>query len=368
MRRVAMLVTGDEIINGDILDTNSAYFAQQLRDHGIPLGQRVSVSDNQSEIESAIRYLLHTHEALITIAGLGPTSDDRTRFALANVVERPLEFNDNAWQWIVDMLTSKGLAIPETNRQQALFPSGSQPIHNPQGTAAACYLKQDRHDIFMLPGPPNECRPIFHAAVLPRFLEAGYAHKEYQKSWLLLGVSEGSIAEQLEKWMTGSHCILGFRVHYPYLEVKLRSTDRLALQKLSKKFLAVFKNKLISETNTTASEQLLHHLIHSNKHLSITDNATFGLLEATLSAPETRNTLHFRHKTPKFPTPPIEIKITGLEDYWGENKDRTIQMPLSIHITTPTNIHAIERNVHNRGEQSLKNAVEIICWELLKYL
>lgn len=365
---VAMLSTGDEIINGDIVDTNAPYFAQQFIDNGITPGGRISASDNQAEIEKAIHYLLEDHDALITIAGLGPTSDDRTRYALSEAIDTPLEFYDEVWQWITDMFNQKNLNIPETNRQQALFPKGSEPIYNRNGSAAASYIRHNNKDIFMLPGPPNECRPIFLDYVLPKLIEENYTKTEYRKSWLLLGVSESDIASKIQPFMKDSNCTLGFRVHYPYLEVKLRSEDKAALTSLSQRIVTVLKPKLVSESKKTASQQLISYLQHADKNLLIMDEATFGRLEATLSRPTLRDTIYFYHKKQKFDTRPIEIKIKGLEAYWKKHKDETIQMPLSIHITSGDKVYTIEKYIYNRGTQSIENAVEVICWELLHYL
>lgn len=241
VKRVAFIATGEEIIIGDIQDTNATYFAQQLVEHDIKPGQRVLVGDDPKEIESAIRYLRPDHEAIITIGGLGPTSDDLTRYALANALGMELKFDNQAWQWVEDIYLSKGLVtdkrhVPKTNRQQALLPQGSTAIRNANGTAAACYLLHENKDFFMLPGPPNECRPIFHEAVLPTLLKRNFAHKIYRKSWLLVNVSESAMAAQLDPLMTNTSCQLGYRVHYPYLEIKLWSDDKLALDQLSAVF------------------------------------------------------------------------------------------------------------------------------------
>ena len=160
-KRIAFLATGDEIVNGDILDTNAPYFARQLTDNSFVPGTRLIVSDDQKEMESAIRYLLQDHDALITIGGLSPTSDDRTRFAISDALEKPLQFDEASWDRIVEKLNSYNLAIPENNKQQCLFPENAEIYPNPNGTASACCINHDDKLVFMVPGPPNECREIF---------------------------------------------------------------------------------------------------------------------------------------------------------------------------------------------------------------
>ena len=86
MPKIALLSTGDELVNGDVLNTNSQHLARQLLDHAIQPGLHITASDDQNQIESAMRFLLADHAGLIITGGLGPTSDDRTRFALEAVL------------------------------------------------------------------------------------------------------------------------------------------------------------------------------------------------------------------------------------------------------------------------------------------
>ncbi|MFW0078747.1 MAG: competence/damage-inducible protein A [Coxiella endosymbiont of Haemaphysalis qinghaiensis] len=240
-KRVSFVATGEELINGDILETNTTYFAHTLIENNIQTGQRVIVGDDQEEIEQAIRYLLPGHEALITIGGLGPTLDDRTRYAVSTALNCRLVFNEQTWKWIIDRLTEKGFPIPDTNRQQALLPEGANPIHNTNGTAAACYFQNRGKDIFMLPGPSKECFPIFQNVILSKLQENSYTYKIYRKFWLLIKANEGLLASQLEKLMANSECNLGYCIRPPYLEIKLWSENQEALEALSRRFLPILK-------------------------------------------------------------------------------------------------------------------------------
>ena len=139
LHSVALLATGDEIINGDILNSNAQEIAQKLVEHGIQVGMHLTVGDNSAEIRAAISFLLQHHRALIITGGLGPTTDDLTRYALAEVLNRELLFDEPTWQRIVDPLNKLGYTVPpENNRQQALFPEHAVIIPNVHGTAAGC--------------------------------------------------------------------------------------------------------------------------------------------------------------------------------------------------------------------------------------
>src|SRR3990167_10571146 len=145
-KRIGFVATGNELMNGDILNTNVQYFCAQLLKNAMIPGQHVVVGDSETEIQQAIEYLLPTHSAIITIGGLGPTVDDRTRIGLAQALHRPLEFYPEAWDWVVHKITSLGYSfVPENNRQQAYFPKGATTLKNNEGTAAGCYVHHQDH-------------------------------------------------------------------------------------------------------------------------------------------------------------------------------------------------------------------------------
>jgi molybdenum cofactor synthesis domain-containing protein len=369
-KRIGFLATGEELINADFPDTNSALFAQDLVDHSIRPGQRVIVGDQENDIEAAILYLLSHHEALIIIGGLGPTIDDRTRYALAKAIGRELYFDEASWQQIVDRLTRMNLEVPETNRQQALFPIGSQIIRNPNGTADACYLSFEGKDIFMLPGPPNECRPIFRTYVLPYWIKHHYSTPIYRHSWLLLGVSESKIASELEKWITtDSHCHLGYRAHYPYLDIKLWSNDSQALNSLSRQFDDILKPSLISKKNQMASDQLITYLKENAYTLVVNDKATYGHLTSTLHRPDTRTKLNFfKGADSPIKKDEILISIDGLEEYWQNPAKESQQTSLSIAFKSKQINQTIQRSIPIREDKTPIYAVELICWEILNLL
>lgn len=363
-KRVAFLCTGDELVHGDILDTNGPYLAQQLLSYGIQPGRKVVVRDDATEIENAIRYLLEDHDALITVGGLGPTSDDQTRFAIANFLEQPLLLNGQAWNAIVERLSKKGIAVPDNNRQQALFPKNAAFIHNARGTAPAFYIHDKGKDIFALPGPPSECRPIFDETIIPRLIEAAYGHPVFRKKWLLLAVSEGLIAETLDPLVINTPCDVGYRLRHPYLEVKLSSENQAELDIMSTLFEKEIGDKSVSTNNEEASEQFLKWLSQTDLSVSINDTATRGKLAAALTTPSTHQNIRFHPSTAD-----IQITITGLNAYWdNQTHEQQPMLPFTISIDTNDTVHVIEKEIRQHQQHTLDRAVELICWELLKQL
>ena len=366
-KKIGLIATGDELIHGDIVNTNGQRFCQRFIDLGMLPGQQITVGDDCAEIEAAIRYLRQTHSAIITIGGLGPTIDDVTRRALANAVARPLEYHEEAWVWIVEKIRSLGYAeIPENNRQQTFFPKGAEIFRNFNGTAAACYVQEHDCDFFMLPGPPNECLALFEREVLPRLQKNGYETNCRRLSWLLIGVSEGAIAEQLEPLLLSYPAVqLGFRVSYPYLEVKLASEDHSELEKASASVTAVIQNHIVSTTRETASELLKKWLLENHVNLIIDDQATRGAFYSVFSRflHDTSNMSHNNHNV-------LKITLQGLGQYWKNqvtsNNSGQDYVDISFeweHLGTETK-KTWRLDIPLRGERSIPAAIERISFSL----
>lgn len=362
-QRIAFLVTGDEIVSGDIIDTNTPYFANELTEHSFLPGDRLIVPDDQAAMEKAIRFLLEDHAVLISTGGLGPTSDDRTRFAISEAIEEPLEFDSASWDRIVEKLKSYRLEVPENNRQQCLFPKNAEIFTNHHGTASGCCIEKNGKLIFMIPGPPNECRPMFQKYLLPRLYKTQLQMKVYRRSWMLLGVSEGKIAEGLDALVSGSDCDIGYRVTYPYLEVKLQSTNEQSLGEISQKLEEQIADKLVSRNKQRASDILLEYIQSNTITFSILDEATNGRLASHLAWPSTYKQLFFDGRKAD-----IEIHLQKLSGYWEENSsDQQGKMPILVKKDGKVILDQIVK-VPLRAERTPEYATELACQSILKNL
>lgn len=222
MVRIGLLATGNEITEGDILNTDGQVIAQALAKLGYTLGLHVVAPDDDNDIQQALRFLLQTHDVVIMTGGLGPTSDDRTRYALSAVTGQELQFDEASWEQICVRVQQRlGREPHPANRQQALFPRGAQVIPNKNGTAAGCWLQHESKTIYMLPGPPLECIPMFEETVLPHLL-AQYLHSAKTKlTWQLKGAVESEIAALIDEAVQGFPVQTGYRAHSPFLEIKI---------------------------------------------------------------------------------------------------------------------------------------------------
>ncbi len=352
MSRIGFLATGDELVNGDILNTNCQHMATSLLNANFYPNQQLVVKDDEEALTNSILFLLQHNDILITTGGLGPTSDDKTRFAIAKALGRKLVFSSTSWKHICSRLRRLKLPATESKQVQAQFPENSEILTNLNGTANGAFIKAGEKLIFMLPGPPSECLPLFENKVLPQLAEI-YPSKIYHKSWLLLGVAEGQTAELLEPHLEPSVQI-GYRIEYPYLEVKLLAENKNAFSSTMEKFLPHLIPNLVSENRKKASEQLYHKLQKQKQVLTINDNATSGLLESTLLSPLTQHAVQFCSDG--------TVQVNGMETYWQLKADKLVELKLQI------GEQLIKKTFPFRGVRTRQYAIEWICWKILTHL
>lgn len=362
---IALLATGDEIIHGDILNTNTQFIAQALFDHDIQPGIQQTVPDDQPIMQAAMKQLLDSHDGLITIGGLGPTSDDLTRFALAEVLGVELTFDDASWAHIQSRFSHYQIPLSDNNRQQCLFPDRSTVLHNANGTANGCAIEHNGKMIFMLPGPPRECRPILDSAVIPTLLKQHFNTPYFKVNWLCLGIGEAQIASQLDPLMQNSHVQVGYRADTPYLEVKLFSENKAALVAMQAQFKKVLKPYIVSKQRQTTQAQLYQWLRQTKQKVTIIDNATKGYLASQLLSPETFSTVIF----PEHPMRNADVTfiIEGLHKYWRQQSCNLFEIEL-LCLKPGEMARAMTFKIPNRGQLTCHYAVQFICWHMMKLI
>src|SRR3990167_10162112 len=271
---IAILATGDELVIGDTLNTNSQQLAHALDSEGLLLGLHMTCGDQETEILAALQFLATRHDIIIITGGLGPTSDDRTRFALAKFMDIPLQEYLPAIKHIENRLKNAQLPINTGNRQQALFPPNTILIPNSLGTAMGCSIRWKNRQLFLLPGPPRECLPMFNSHVLPALQNTEHSNTVLLK-WRLFGTAEGQIAEQVDEALANIDCETGYRLEMPYLECKVRCAHSLVdtVKAIVEPLVAPH---LIATPEKKASEQLADLTTDEKICISILDKATGG--------------------------------------------------------------------------------------------
>ena len=196
--RCDVVAVGTELLLGQIVDTNSSWLGEQMAMAGIDSCVQVKVGDNLPRMVKAIRSALADADALVVCGGLGPTHDDITREALAEVMGTTLEFDDEVGMVIAEMFASRNRRMPDINMRQAMVPKGASVIAQRRGTAPGLICPVGDKVIYAVPGVPFELYEMFERAILPDLLLRGGSQaviaSRTLRTW---GESESGLNERL---------------------------------------------------------------------------------------------------------------------------------------------------------------------------
>jgi nicotinamide-nucleotide amidase len=191
------------LLLGQVVDTNSAWIGEQLALAGIDSHLQVKVGDNQGRIVTAIRQALARSEAVICCGGLGPTQDDITREAIAEVLAVPLELDDAVAARIEEFFVGRGRGMARNNLRQAEVPAGATVIPQVRGTAPGLICRLGDRTIYAVPGVPHEMREMLGRAVIPDLIaQAGTPSTILSRTLRTWGVAESTLAELLADRLT----------------------------------------------------------------------------------------------------------------------------------------------------------------------
>lgn len=223
----AVIITiGDEILLGQILDTNSRYMARQLGNMGVEVVKMFTVRDDREEISRVVDEAMEIADLVLVTGGLGPTKDDITKKVLADYFGTRLVYNEDAMGWLKELLAGRGIALNENNKSQAWLPENCRILRNFKGTASGMWFEQGGKELISMPGVPFEMEHLMETYVLPD-LQKKYPRLQLAYKMLkVYDIPESELAEQLEDWE--NHLPVGIGLAYlpsPGL-VKLRVTAK----------------------------------------------------------------------------------------------------------------------------------------------
>ena len=226
--KAEIIAVGTELLLGQIVDTNSAYMAQQMTTIGLDLHYKSTVGDNLERIKSTLRNALGRSDFIITTGGIGPTLDDLTREAVAEVLGKPLVFNQVLFDQISEFFTRMGRTASPNNRKQAFIPEGAIPIENPVGTAPGFIAEQDGKAIIIVPGVPHEMRYFMEHAVLPYLRnKLGIREVIVSRVLKLFGIGESLVDDRLKDLIEqGTNPTIGLLAHTQIGEIHIRLTAK----------------------------------------------------------------------------------------------------------------------------------------------
>ena len=199
---IAEIITiGDEILIGQIVDTNSAFISKELNKIGVSVYQITSVQDDKAHILQAFEEANDRSQVVIITGGLGPTKDDVTKHTLCEYFNDTL-VEDKSVLGHIEFLFKKYINTPisDMNRQQALVPSKAVVLHNQFGTAPGMWMEKEGTVFISLPGVPFEMKGLIKKAVIPKIMERFERPHIIHKTIMTYGLGESAIAEKIEAW------------------------------------------------------------------------------------------------------------------------------------------------------------------------
>src|SRR5690606_5108452 len=198
--KAEIITIGDEILIGQIIDTNSAWIAEQFNLHGIEIYQITSVHDDHMHIMEALKKAEEKVDLVVLTGGLGPTKDDITKHTLCEYFNTKLVVHEPTFEHIKSRFTRLKIDMNKLNRDQALVPENCTVLPNKAGTAPGMWFEQNDTIFVSMPGVPFEMKYLVENELFPRLLNNGKTKAIYHKTVLTQGLPESMLAEKIENW------------------------------------------------------------------------------------------------------------------------------------------------------------------------
>lgn len=195
-----IITIGDEILIGQIVDTNSAWMAKELNSIGINVGKITSISDQETDIVSSLEQAMERVSLVLITGGLGPTNDDITKKTLSDFFGMNLVQNDLLYAKIEQRLAERGIPMNRFNREQALVPDGARIITNNHGTAPCMWFEREGKVVISMPGVPFEMKGIMQDDILKSLVQHFSTPVILHKTVMTQGIGESVMAQMLEEW------------------------------------------------------------------------------------------------------------------------------------------------------------------------
>ncbi len=218
-----IVTTGTELLLGEIVDTNAAYIARQLREVGVNLFYKTTVGDNRQRLAEVLRLGLGRSDVILVTGGLGPTVDDITREAVADATGRELEFRSDLAEHIRALFANWGRSLTDNNLRQAFLPQGARALPNPVGTAPGFIVEHNGCAILAMPGVPREMKRMMADQVLP-FLQARLGDAQGVIATRILhvaGLGESMIDDRIGHLMVSGNPTVGLAAHLGQVDIRI---------------------------------------------------------------------------------------------------------------------------------------------------
>jgi len=286
---IQFLLTGNEVMSGDVIDTNSVIIARMLRDMGFEVIRKTAVPDNLQMLTDELKDLSRRADILIVNGGLGPTDDDLTAEALAAAAGVGQTYHTEALAHLENWCRKRGIQLNPANRKQAFLPEGCAIIPNPVGTAVGFAITLNRCRIFCTPGVPRELEVMLKESIRPELLallpEGGGTKTIRMKTF---GYGESALQQKIKDLFPDwpRELEIGFRASMPVLEVKITARTPKAhdcLTEWEQKLRGLISAHIFGKEDETLAECTINALRSKGYKITAAESCTGGQISAALT-------------------------------------------------------------------------------------
>ncbi len=333
--KATLIGIGDEVLCGDIINTNSGFLAKELTNLGIEVVKHIVVSDEEDIMTKAFMDCINISDIFITTGGLGPTKDDMTKEVIATCLGLTLEENEEALKVVEKFFAKNKSKMTPNNYSQAIIPKGAKVLSNDRGTAPGVLIEKDNKIIIMLPGPPREMKHMFEVHIkefLTKKLNKFFVVKDYMTT----GLGESQIEYSLRKVLPD---IKGVSVNTYFNEsgVQLKAVSKAESEEEAVANLNIvdliikdnFSEVIYSEDNKGLAATLIDLLKENNLKVSFAESCTGGLLASIFTKiPEVSNVYSGSvvSYSNEIKNKVLDVKKETLEEYGAVSEECVVEM------------------------------------------
>lgn len=286
--QVEIITIGDELLSGNVIDTNTAWLSDQLWLKGIEVAYHTGVRDDAEKIKEALLHAAGRAELVLVCGGLGPTADDFTIEVAAKAFKRKLVLDQHYVRYLENLFRQWGRPLTETSRKQAYVPLGAKTFQNRVGTAPGIGVKFKKTQVYFMPGVPKELKQLFHDFILPEILSLRKKALHFESKLLkCFGSAEADLDSALKDMYVNRVDIenirTGFRAHFPETFIKLSAWDKSAdhakkrLHDVEAKIRERIGKYVYGEGDDTLESVLGALLAKKKQTLAVAESCTGGL-------------------------------------------------------------------------------------------
>ncbi len=287
--KAEIISVGTELLLGEITDTNASFLSSQLPLLGIDLYWISQVGDNQARLVEVLRRAWQRSDLILITGGLGPTEDDLTREAIAEMLGEQLRIEPTLEREIEEFFTQRGREMSPSNIKQAALIPSAKTIHNMQGTAPGWWVERDGHILVAMPGPPGELHSMWHKEILPRIRQRFSGAIILSKTIKTFGLTEAAVGELVSPLLSSANPTLA--IYAKADGIHLRVTAKAQSQKQAESMISQYEanvrsilGEYIWGTDNETLESVVGSLLtEKGLSLAVMESCTGGLLAATIT-------------------------------------------------------------------------------------